>query len=338
MKQLFEKAWSIGSGGKEGGFERVSMMDEDDDDEMFDEEKGDDYRERAAWQSKFETPTCFGCGSTFNPITNRHHHCRECGRVVCGACSEHKDKVKGYSKPQRTCDECHEKIGNAVDFNKIMYAICPCFKFIKRELRKAKHAQVLSEGAVFVRKTSSLRKTVSNKLVGFFGGLAGTGDEQQASSSRVRVWQKDSGALGISPVTGSSSSSVPDELIYLHELSSVESSGPRGLSLKDSSGNSVFEGDLVDSKTRDAWHTALEVAIKEAASKPHPPKVETPAGRVATAARRAKKEIELQSRKRDAEKKKNDYLNSVGGGLKYTALAMADRSSPTTTTTSKNLA
>lgn len=328
MNKLFEKALNFGSGRQEGGFEPVKTMEDDEDDEIFDEEKGDDYRERAAWQSKYETPTCFGCGSTFNPITNRHHHCRECGRVVCGACSEHKDKVKGYSKPQRTCDECHEKLGKAVDFVKIAYVLCPCFKFIRRELRKARHAQVLSEGAVFVRKTSSLRKTVSNRLVGLFGGGGGDDDEESSSSSsRVRVWQKDSGALAVAPAQAGASAPQADELIYLHELASVEARGSRGLSLNDASGRSVFEGELVDAKTRDAWQTALEVAIKEAASKPPPAKIETPSGRVATAARRARKEIELQSRKRDAEKKKNDYLSSVGGGLKYTALAMAERGS-----------
>ena len=60
----------------------------------------------------------------------------------------------------------------------------------------------------------------------------------------------------------------------------------------------------------------------EAAAEP-----ERPASRVETAARRAKREIELQGRKRDAEKRKGEYMKGVGGGLKYTALAMANRAS-----------
>ena len=50
-----------------------------------------------------------------------------------------------------------------------------------------------------------------------------------------------------------------------------------------------------------------------------------PASRMASATRRAKKEIELQSRKRDSEKKKAEYMKGIGGGLKYTAIAMAER-------------
>jgi hypothetical protein len=47
------------------------------------------------------------------------------------------------------------------------------------------------------------------------------------------------------------------------------------------------------------------------------------------AARSAKREIELSSRKRDAEKRKAEYMKGVGGGLKYTAVAMANRATAT---------
>ena len=130
--------------GRPRGFELVGTQEMDHDeeeDEMMDEEAGDDFRERVSWQSKYETSTCFGCGSTFNPITNRHHHCRACGRVVCGSCSEHKDKVRGYAKPQRTCDECHERLANEVDFTRILALVCPCLKLVKREIRKAQSTQ-----------------------------------------------------------------------------------------------------------------------------------------------------------------------------------------------------
>ncbi|KAG8225133.1 hypothetical protein J437_LFUL006157 [Ladona fulva] len=39
---------------------------------------------------------------------NRRHHCRRCGRVVCGACSTRRLKVEGYlGVPVRVCDDCH---------------------------------------------------------------------------------------------------------------------------------------------------------------------------------------------------------------------------------------
>lgn len=324
-----------------GGFQLVSskdqdrsMMENDDDDELMDEETGteDDFRERVAWQSKYETSTCFGCGCTFNPITNRHHHCRACGRVVCGACSEHKDKVKGYAKPQRTCDECHERLANEVDVWKTLSLLCPCFKVVRRELRKAQKAQLLTEGAVFVRKPSSLKsisKSIGSRLTGFMSGSAGAdgSPQERYSSSRVRVSLKSD---GLTLAVRSVSTDDEEELIYLHDVRTIEAQGLKGLALLDSTGDAIFEGDLPDSKTRDAWQVALDLAVKQAKSKPRPPKVDRPTGRVAFAARKARKEIELQSKKRDADKKKAEYLKSVGGGLKYTAIAMADRTSSMT--------
>jgi len=289
------------------------------------EEDGDDFRERVAWQSKYEASTCFGCGSTFNPITNRHHHCRACGRVVCGSCSEHRDKVRGYAKPQRTCDECHERLANELDFGKIIALICPCLKLVKREIRKAQNAQLLVDGAVFVRKANSIA-SVSNKLAGFFGSSS-SGD-----ASRVRVALRSDGlALDLRPLGDADDDA--SQTVYLHEVRSVEPRGQKGLSLLDGSGAALFEGDLTDPKTRDAWIKALGTAAAQAKARPPPAKTERPASRVATAARRARKELELQSRKRDAETKKAQYLQSVGGGLKYTALAMADRSSSSSSLT-----
>lgn len=40
---------------------------------------------------------------------NRRHHCRRCGRVVCGTCSQHNHVVEGYGRnPVRVCGVCHE--------------------------------------------------------------------------------------------------------------------------------------------------------------------------------------------------------------------------------------
>ena len=58
--------------------------DDSDDDDAYLDGGEDDVRERTAWQDKHSVNACFGCGKTFGALTNRHHHCRECGRVVCG--------------------------------------------------------------------------------------------------------------------------------------------------------------------------------------------------------------------------------------------------------------
>lgn len=40
---------------------------------------------------------------------NRRHHCRRCGRVVCGTCSQQNHVVEGYGRnPVRVCGVCHE--------------------------------------------------------------------------------------------------------------------------------------------------------------------------------------------------------------------------------------
>lgn len=39
---------------------------------------------------------------------NRRHHCRRCGRLVCGSCSTKKMVVEGCREnPTRVCDQCY---------------------------------------------------------------------------------------------------------------------------------------------------------------------------------------------------------------------------------------
>lgn len=76
------------------------------------------------WQDDLEVTSCFLCGSNYS-IFYRRHHCRKCGRVVCGSCSER--TVRYFpntliANPQgerelltpyetyRSCDECVEEI------------------------------------------------------------------------------------------------------------------------------------------------------------------------------------------------------------------------------------
>jgi hypothetical protein len=59
------------------------------------------------WVPDSEARTCTICGIKFT-ITNRRHHCRQCGQVVCGKCSSKKKDLPGQGK-QRVCDLCFEK-------------------------------------------------------------------------------------------------------------------------------------------------------------------------------------------------------------------------------------
>ena len=44
---------------------------------------------------------------SFHLQFNRRHHCRRCGRVVCGVCSAQQMSIDGYERPQRTCNDCY---------------------------------------------------------------------------------------------------------------------------------------------------------------------------------------------------------------------------------------
>ena len=66
------------------------------------------WKRRVAWQPDEEASQCCCCSQDFS-ITVRRHHCRACGRCVCGSCSGSKMKVAGYEGEERVCDECFER-------------------------------------------------------------------------------------------------------------------------------------------------------------------------------------------------------------------------------------
>ncbi|KAM3125233.1 hypothetical protein CJI97_003764 [Candidozyma auris] len=76
------------------------------------------------WQPDGDVTSCVLCDTSFT-LFNRRHHCRKCGRVVCGSCSSQSVKwfqgsrvlsPNGRSRraeegeTYRTCDECVEEI------------------------------------------------------------------------------------------------------------------------------------------------------------------------------------------------------------------------------------
>eukprot|EP00042_Codosiga_hollandica_P045856 m.472504 g.472504 ORF g.472504 m.472504 type:complete len:845 (-) comp57112_c0_seq6:932-3466(-) len=60
---------------------------------------------RKVWVPDDKVKVCMVCNKTEFTLIQRRHHCRNCGRVVCGACSKGK-AVVNVGKPERVCNEC----------------------------------------------------------------------------------------------------------------------------------------------------------------------------------------------------------------------------------------
>lgn len=52
-----------------------------------------------------EKQACKSCSESFNSITKRRHHCKQCGAVICAKCSEFKS-LADNSRHNRVCKEC----------------------------------------------------------------------------------------------------------------------------------------------------------------------------------------------------------------------------------------
>ena len=46
--------------------------------------------EKFDWMADKDASQCVVCDKQFGRIKNRRHHCRHCGRLVCGMCSSRK--------------------------------------------------------------------------------------------------------------------------------------------------------------------------------------------------------------------------------------------------------
>eukprot|EP00727_Mastigamoeba_balamuthi_P000905 m51a1_g10811 putative pleckstrin domain-containing protein (629) ;mRNA; r:23957-28159 len=66
------------------------------------------------WQSDSDATECTLCGVTFTLI-NRRHHCRMCGRVACGSCTQNKMRVPSSDVKQRVCTACYAEAETAAE-------------------------------------------------------------------------------------------------------------------------------------------------------------------------------------------------------------------------------
>lgn len=65
-----------------------------------------DLNPAAVWIPDSEVSECQTCLKTFSFLV-RKHHCRLCGRVVCGECSKHRMVLEKTNKPVRVCRSCY---------------------------------------------------------------------------------------------------------------------------------------------------------------------------------------------------------------------------------------
>lgn len=75
------------------------------------------------WVKDEEVNYCMVCKVSKFSLINRRHHCRRCGRVVCGLCSQKLTMIENIAK--RTCDDCfrhleilkdNDKVSSPIDF------------------------------------------------------------------------------------------------------------------------------------------------------------------------------------------------------------------------------
>ncbi|XP_030197972.1 FYVE, RhoGEF and PH domain-containing protein 4 [Gadus morhua] len=65
-------------------------------------------RRAPRWTRDNEVMECMKCREAFNAFTRRRHHCRACGCVVCGKCSDHKVALEyDEGRLNKVCDTCH---------------------------------------------------------------------------------------------------------------------------------------------------------------------------------------------------------------------------------------
>ncbi|XP_069852002.1 zinc finger FYVE domain-containing protein 26-like isoform X1 [Dipodomys merriami] len=63
---------------------------------------------RSQWVPDETENICMVCRREHFTMFNRRHHCRRCGRLVCGSCSTKKMVVEGCREsPTRVCDQCY---------------------------------------------------------------------------------------------------------------------------------------------------------------------------------------------------------------------------------------
>ena len=69
------------------------------------------FSKRPSW---IVSPICQCCSAMFTMI-RRDHHCRNCGKNICGACSRYSAlEISGYLGRKRICLQCEDLVANSI--------------------------------------------------------------------------------------------------------------------------------------------------------------------------------------------------------------------------------
>ncbi|GAA56109.1 early endosome antigen 1 [Clonorchis sinensis] len=61
------------------------------------------------WTKDNDAPACASCNREFS-ISNRRHHCRNCGGVFCHPCSSNRASTAASKDPVRVCNHCYSEL------------------------------------------------------------------------------------------------------------------------------------------------------------------------------------------------------------------------------------
>lgn len=61
------------------------------------------------WADDAEVNECAACKCGFS-LTNRKHHCRNCGQIFCNDCSARQTMMANFKKAQRVCEPCYTEL------------------------------------------------------------------------------------------------------------------------------------------------------------------------------------------------------------------------------------
>eukprot|EP01135_Chromosphaera_perkinsii_P001088 Nk52_evm38s158 gene=Nk52_evmTU38s158 len=67
------------------------------------------YFQRAIWKVDNEAVKCPRCDVLFS-LTQRKHHCRNCGDIFCNSCTSKRTMIASSKHPVRVCIECFDKL------------------------------------------------------------------------------------------------------------------------------------------------------------------------------------------------------------------------------------
>ena len=117
--------------------------------------------DRKEWVPDEEGTGCSLCHSEFS-ITKRRHHCRKCGALVCGSCSDHFVILPGTSSEVRLCDSCEISFREASGASEKMDVTSQITVSLKQALKdKARESEIFSTFLAHILDNSELESPSS---------------------------------------------------------------------------------------------------------------------------------------------------------------------------------